>query len=93
MGGNEAPFEKNRHPIHQGVLLEETLIVKPHHVVVFHVVSEMFGANILYRAVAGPADPTQPPRQLIVVPINGKDRIVGALVYQVRGNDHAVAEQ
>ena len=72
---------------------KKCLVVKPHDVIVLDVMSKMFGANVLDRAVAGAADPSQTAAELLVVSVDGKDGVVGALVDHVGGNDHAMPEQ
>ena len=75
------------------MLFEETLVIKPHHVVILDVMPEVLGADVLHRAVAGSADPSQPTGELVVMPIHRENGVMGALVDHVSRNDHAVAQQ
>jgi hypothetical protein len=42
------------------VLFEKAFVIKPHHIVILDMVPKVLGANVLYRAVTGPADPPEP---------------------------------
>jgi len=50
-------------------------------------------ADLLEALVAGPGDPVEQAPQPGVVGLVGEDRIVGALVHQVGGDDHGVGQQ
>ena len=93
VGRDEAPLQKNSEVVDQRVPFKKCLVVEPYDVIVFDVMSKMFGANVLDRAVAGAADPSQTAAELLVMSIDGKDGVVGALVDHVGGDDHAVPEQ
>ena len=60
VSGYEAPLEENCDAINERVLFKKSFVIKPHHIVVLDVMPEVFGANVLHRAVAGPADPPEP---------------------------------
>ena len=90
---DKAPFKEDRDAVYKRVLSKKAFIIKPHHVVVLDVMPEVLGTNVFHRAVAGPANPPEPTRQLIVVPIHRENGVVGALMDHIGGNNHAVAEK
>ena len=71
---------------------EERFVIEPHDIIIFDMVSQVFGSNILKGAIARTTDPAQYIGELSVVFVGGENRIVRALVNEVGRNDHPMAQ-
>ena len=93
MGGYVEPLQEQGGSIQARVPAKESLVVEPHNVIVFYVMTEVLRSDVFETAVTGAANPTQQASQLGVVLVLGKQRVVGTFVDQVGGDDHAVSQQ
>ena len=75
------------------MLLEETVVVEPHDVVIVDVVAEVLVPHVLVGAIRRTTHPTHDVAESRVVPRRIEHHVVAAFVDHVRGDDHAVRQR
>ena len=92
VGGDVEPLEE-LDPLHQpGMLFQVILVDEPDRVIVIHVMTEMFIANIFESAIRSPANPVKEAAKPGICLVAAEYRVVAAFMDHVRTDGHRMPQ-